>query len=58
MAREEDVVFDVIAQIWRTKAGMSIVTGAAGGPRAGDISGIIGKEDIADPVADSVKPYA
>ncbi len=57
VAREEDVVFDVIARMWRKKAGMAIVTGAVGRPRAADVSGVISKEHIADSVADSVKPY-
>ena len=58
VARDEDVVFDVIARMWRKKAGMAIVTGVAGRPRGGDVLGIISKEHIADSVADSVKPYA
>jgi CIC family chloride channel protein len=58
VAREEDIVFDVIARMWRKKAGMAIVTGVAGRPRADDVLGIISKEHIADSVAESVKPYA
>jgi CIC family chloride channel protein len=57
VAREEDIVFDVIDRMWRRRAAMAIVTKAKGRPRVRDIIGVISKEHIADSVAESVKPY-
>jgi len=58
VAREEDIVFDVVTRMTRHNAGMAVVTKAKGRPRAADVLGIITKEHIADSVADSIKPYA
>lgn len=57
LAREEDIVFDVVTRMSRRGAAMAVVTKAQGRPRAGDVVGIITKEHIADSVAESVKPY-
>jgi len=58
VAREEDIVFDVIERMWRRDASMSVVVkGETRVPRADQVVGIITKEHIADSVADSVKGY-
>ncbi len=58
VAREEDIVFDVVTRMARHNGGMAVVTKAKGRPRAADVLGVITKEHIADSVADSIKPYA
>lgn len=58
IARQEDIVFDVIGRMWRHGAAMAVVVRAAGVPRAGDVLGVISKEHIADSVAESIRPYA
>ncbi len=57
IARQDDIVFDVVTRMSRRNASMAIVTKASGRPRAADVIGIISKEHIADSVADSIKPY-
>ncbi len=58
IAREEDVLFDVIDRMWRRDAVMAVVVrGRTRVPRADQVIGIIGKEHIADSVADSIKGY-
>ena len=57
VAREEDIVFDVVTRMARRSSGMAVVTKAKGRPRAADVVGVITKEHIADSVADSIKPY-
>ena len=58
VAREEDIVFDVVTRMARHNGGMAVVTKAKRRPRASDVLGVITKEHIADSVADSIKPYA
>jgi chloride channel protein, CIC family len=41
----------------RRCAAMAVVTKGRGRPRPGDIVGVIAKEQIADAVAESIKPY-
>ena len=58
IAREEDVLFNVIQRMWRRGATMAIVvSGAARKPRADHVVGVISKEHVADSVADSIKGY-
>jgi CIC family chloride channel protein len=57
VAREEDIVFDVVTRMTRHNAGMAVVSKAKRRPRVGDVLGVITKEHIADSVADSIKPY-
>ena len=57
VAREEDIVFDVVTRMTRRGAGMAVVTRATGRPRIPDVLGVITKEHIADSVADSIRPY-
>ena len=57
VAREEDIVFDVVTRMARRRANMAVVVRGAGRPRAGQVVGIISKEHIADSVAESIRPY-
>lgn len=58
IARDEDVMFDVIERMWRRGAIMAVVVKGAGRtPRAENVVGIISKEHVADSVADSIKGY-
>ena len=58
IAREDDVIFDVITRMWRREAIMAVVVRGPGRvPRTDRVVGIIGKEHIADSVADSIKGY-
>jgi len=57
VAREDDIVFDVIQRIWRRHAVMALVVRGKGVPRPGDVVGVITKEHVADSVAESVKVY-
>jgi chloride channel protein, CIC family len=57
IAREDDIVFDVIRRIWRRKAGMALVARGRGLPRPSDIAGVITKEHVADSVASSIQVY-
>jgi chloride channel protein, CIC family len=57
IAREDDVVFDVIDRIWRRKATMAVIIVAKGTARPKDVVGVITKEHVADSVASSIKVY-
>ena len=60
IAREDDIVFDIIRRMWRRGAFMAVVVGRAPGsgiPRAGDVRGVITKEHVADSVAASIRIY-
>ena len=57
IVREQAVVFDVIARLWRRRAAMGIVVAGKGRPRADTVLGVITKEHIADAVASSVRIY-
>jgi chloride channel protein, CIC family len=57
IVREDDIVFDVIQQIWRKRAGMALVVRAHGVPRPGAVVGAITKEHVADSVASSIQVY-
>lgn len=58
IAREEDVMFNVISRMFRKKAVMVVVTRGRGLPRASDVVGLITKEHIADSVSQSISPNA
>jgi chloride channel protein, CIC family len=58
LARESDVMFDVVQRMARHDATMAVVTTAGGRWRPSQIAGIISKEHIADSVAESIKPFA
>ncbi len=58
VARESDVLFEVIERMWRHGAAMAvIVTPAHRIPRSADVVGVISKEHIADSVAETVRTY-
>jgi CIC family chloride channel protein len=57
VAREDDIVFDVIRRMWRRDAFMAIVVAGRGIPRAGNVRGVISKEHVADSVAASIQIY-
>jgi CIC family chloride channel protein len=57
IAREDDIVYDIIRRMWRRGAFMAVVVAGAGIPRAGDVRGIIRKEHVADSVAASIQIY-
>jgi CIC family chloride channel protein len=57
VAREDDIVFDIIRRMWRRDAFMAIVVAGRGIPRAGNVRGVIGKEHVADSVAASIQIY-
>jgi len=58
IAREDDIMFDVIGRMWRKKAQMAVVIKDGRMPRITEVVGIIGKEHVADSVAESIRPYA
>ncbi|OYV28196.1 MAG: hypothetical protein B7Z81_15990 [Acidocella sp. 20-61-6] len=57
MVRDTTLVFDVIRRIWAKDAVLAVVVKGRGAPRGGDVCGIIGKEQVADSVAESVQNY-
>jgi len=58
IAREEDIMFNVIGRMSRKRAAMVIVFRVKGLLRASNVAGLITKEHIADSVSDSISPYA
>ena len=57
LARENDIVFDIVQRMARRSAAMAIVVKSGGRGKPADVIGIISKEHIADSVADSIKPF-
>ncbi len=57
LARETDVMFDVVHRMARRDATMAVVTTAKGRWRPAEVVGIISKEHVADSVAESIKPF-
>ena len=58
VAREDDVMFDVIRRMWQKHASLSAVVSQGGRvPRADNVVGVIAKEHVADSVADSIRLY-
>jgi CIC family chloride channel protein len=58
IARGDEVMFDVIGRMWRRDAFMAVVVGKPRGtPRAGDVLGVITKDQVADSVAASIQIY-
>ena len=56
-AHENDIMFEVIEDIWRRNAAMALVLRDHGTATPDDIVGVITKEHVADSVAASVKVY-
>jgi len=57
LAREGDIMFDVVQRMARHHASMAVVVSGQGRGRPSEIIGVISKEHIADSVADSIKPF-
>ncbi len=57
LARENDIVFDIVQRMARRNAAMAIVVKTGGRGKPTDVVGIISKEHIANSVADSIKPF-
>jgi chloride channel protein, CIC family len=57
LARENDIVFDIVQRMSRRGAAMAVVMATGGRGRPSEVVGIISKEHIADSVADSIKPF-
>jgi CIC family chloride channel protein len=57
IAREADIMFDVVQRMTRHDAAMAVVVKGRGRGRPSEIIGIISKEHIADSVAESIKPF-
>ena len=57
IAREGDIMFDVVQRMGRHRAAMAVVVEGRGRGRPSEIVGIISKEHIADSVAESIKPF-
>jgi chloride channel protein, CIC family len=58
LARENDIVFDIVQRMSRRDAAMAVVIKIGGRGRPSEVVGIISKEHIADSVAESIKPFA
>ena len=57
LARENDIVFDIVQRMARHDASMAVVTKIDGRYRPSAIVGVISKEHIADSVAESIRPF-
>jgi len=57
LARENDIVFDIVQRMARHNASMAVVTKTGGRWRPSEIVGVISKEHIADSVAESIRPF-
>jgi len=57
IAREGDIMFDVVQRMARRDATMAVVVKGKGRGRPAEIIGVVSKEHIADSVAASIKPF-
>jgi chloride channel protein, CIC family len=57
IAREADIMFDVVQRMARHDAAMAVVVKGQGRGRPSEIIGVITKEHIADSVAASIRPF-
>jgi chloride channel protein, CIC family len=57
IAREADIMFDVVQRMARRDAAMAVVVKGRGRGRPSEIIGVITKEHIADSVANSIRPF-
>lgn len=58
LARETDIMFDVVQRMARRDASMVVVVKSDGRGRPSEVIGIISKEHVADTVAESIKPFS
>lgn len=57
LARENDIVFDIVQRMARHDATMAVVTKTGGKWHQSEIIGVISKEHVADSVAESIRPF-
>ena len=57
IAREADIMFDVVQRMTRRDAAMAVVVKNRGRGRPSEIIGVVSKEHIANSVAESIKPF-
>ncbi len=57
LARENDIIFDIVQRMASHDASMAVVTKIGGRYRPSAIVGVISKEHIANSVAESIKPF-
>ncbi len=57
IARESDIMFDVVQRMTRHDAVMAVVVKSGSRGRPSDVVGVVSKEHIADSVAESIKPF-
>jgi chloride channel protein, CIC family len=57
IARESDIIFDVVQRLTRRDAIMAVVVKDRSRGRPADVVGIISKDQIADSVGESIKPF-
>ena len=57
IARESDIMFDVVSHMARRRACTAVVIADKRRPRAQNVVGIITREHIGDSVAEGLKPY-
>jgi CIC family chloride channel protein len=57
IARESDIMFDVVQRMTRHNAVMAVVVKDRSRGRPADVIGVVSKEDVADSVAESIKPF-
>jgi CIC family chloride channel protein len=57
IVQEDDVVFNIITRMARRGASIALVLKDRTQPFASNVTGLISKEQIADSVAESIKPY-
>ena len=57
IAREDDIMFDVVHRMSRREAAMAVVVKDKSRGRPADVVGVVSKEDVADFVAESIKPF-
>ena len=57
IAREADIMFDVVQRMTRRDAAMAVVVKDRGRGRPSEIIGVVSKEHIANSVAESIKPF-
>jgi chloride channel protein, CIC family len=57
IARESDIMFDVVQRMTRHNAVMAVVVKDHSRGRPSDVVGVVSKEHVADSVAESIKPF-
>ena len=58
VAREDDVVFEIVTRMAKHKASMALIASGEGRPRAANIVGVISREHLGDSVAESFVAFS